>query len=125
MLAVDRGNAQLSQFFDLYHPALLRYIRLSVEAAEQTGRPLCVCGEAASDTLGATLLLGLGVRSLSCAPSRVLGQKRLIRSLDLERISNVVGELLKAETGAVVRQALREALADQVDPATLNGDVSL
>ncbi|HSG82234.1 MAG TPA: phosphoenolpyruvate--protein phosphotransferase [Gemmatimonadota bacterium] len=125
MLAVDRGNAQLSPFFDLYHPALLRYIRLSVEASEQTGRPLCVCGEAASDTLGATLLLGLGVRSLSCPPSRILGQKRLIRSLDLGRISGVVKELLEAETGKVIRQRLREALAEMVDPSDLNGDVSL
>lgn len=125
MLAVDRGNAQLSQFFDLYHPALLRYIRDSVEAARGAGAPLCVCGEAASDSLGALLLLGLGVRSLSCAPSAILRQKKLIRSIDLGRLGQVVGELLNAETGHEIREQLVAALGDIVDLSGLNAENNL
>lgn len=125
MLAVDRGNAQLSPFFDLYHPALLRYIRDSAEAARKLGRPLCVCGEAASDTLGAVLLLGLGARSLSCTPSAILEQKKLIRSIDLGRISTVVEDLLNVETGREIRRRVKEALADMVDLSDLNEEASL
>jgi phosphotransferase system enzyme I (PtsI) len=125
MLAVDRGNAQLSQFFDLYHPALLRYIRDSVEAARSVGAPLCVCGEAASDSLGALLLLGLGVRSLSCAPSAILRQKKLIRSIDLGRLGQVVGELLNAETGHEIREQMVAALGDIVDLSGLNAENNL
>jgi phosphoenolpyruvate-protein kinase (PTS system EI component) len=105
MLAVDRGNAQLSSFFDLYHPALLRYIRDAVAAAEYVGRPLCVCGEAASDPLGAAFLIGLGVRGLSCTPSAILEQKKLIRSLDLRELAPFVSELLKVETGKEIRES--------------------
>jgi phosphotransferase system enzyme I (PtsI) len=125
MLAVDRGNAQLSQFFDLYHPALLRYIRDAAEAARKLGRPLCVCGEAASDTLGAVLLLGLGARSLSCTPSAILEQKKLIRSIDLQRISTVVQDLTNAETGREIRHRVKEALADMVDLSDLDAEASL
>jgi phosphotransferase system enzyme I (PtsI) len=115
MLAVDRGNAQLSSFFDLYHPAIARCIRSAVLAAEQSGRPICVCGEAASDPLGATLLIALGVRSLSCSPSAILEQKKLIRSLDLSELQPVADHLLAAETGQEVRKHLLEALVDVGD----------
>ncbi|UCC47834.1 MAG: phosphoenolpyruvate--protein phosphotransferase [Gemmatimonadota bacterium] len=125
MLAVDRGNAQLSPFFDLYHPALLRYIRVAVEGAGQLGRPLCVCGEAAADALGATLLIGLGVRSLSCAPSAIPAQKKLIRSLDIEYVERLAGELLTAQTSREIREHLIEALGERLDPAILDADASL
>jgi phosphotransferase system enzyme I (PtsI) len=125
MLAVDRGNAQLSQFFDLYHPALLKFIKEAVTAASASGVPLCVCGEAASDPLGSLLLLGLGVRSLSCAPSAVLGQKKLIRSIDLGQLERVVGGLLDAETGREIREQMVEVLGDVVDLSAVDADNNL
>ncbi|UCC82705.1 MAG: phosphoenolpyruvate--protein phosphotransferase [Gemmatimonadota bacterium] len=125
MLAVDRGNAQLSRFFDLYHPALLMYIRDAVAAASATGVPLCVCGEAASDPLGSLLLLGLGVRSLSCTPSAILGQKRLIRSIDLGQVERVVSGLLDAETGREIREQMVMKLGDVVDLAAVDADNNL
>ncbi len=120
MLAVDRTNAQLASFFDLYHPALLRYIRAAVTAAKQAEVPLCVCGEAASDPLGAALLLGLGVRSLSCAPDALLEQKRVIRSLDLERVDEVAQELLLSETGEEIRVRLVRAMGELADLSAFN-----
>lgn len=125
MLAVDRGNAQLSQFFDLYHPALLRYIRDAVTAAQTMEVPLCVCGEAAADPLGALLLLGLGVRSLSCAPSAILGQKRLIRSIDVGSVERVARQLLDAETGREIRERMVEALGDVVDLTAVKANNNL
>ncbi|UCC74454.1 MAG: phosphoenolpyruvate--protein phosphotransferase [Gemmatimonadota bacterium] len=125
MLAVDRGNAQLSQFFDLYHPALLRYIGDAVSAARALDKPLCVCGEAASDPLGALLLLGLGVRNLSCAPSAILGQKKLIRVIELEHVERVVAGLLDVETGREIRERILERLGEALDSTALNEDTGL
>ena len=125
MLAVDRGNAQLAAYFDLYHPALLRYIREAVEAAERVAVPICVCGEAASDPLGATLLIGLGVRSLSCTPSAILEQKKLVRLLDLGTLIPFVEELMKAETGAEIRERLLVALSAGIDLPSLDSSPSL
>jgi phosphotransferase system enzyme I (PtsI) len=120
MLAVDRGNAQLAQFFDLYHPALLKYISEAVNAARRLGCELSVCGESASDPLGSMLLMGLGVRTLSCAPSAVLGQKKLIRSIDLAHIESVTTELLDAETGTQIRERMVTVLGEFMDLAALD-----
>ena len=125
LLAVDRGNAQLAPYFDLYHPGLLRYIRSAVEGAARAGRPVCVCGESASDPLAAALLLGLGIRSLSCAPGVVLEQKALIRSLDLSKVEKLVLELRRAETGREVQECLLEALSAVVDLPSLDAISSL
>ncbi len=122
MLAVDRGNAQLARFFDLYHPALLRYIGDAVTAAGELDRPLCVCGEAASEPLGALLLMSLGVRNLSCAPRAILRQKQLIRSVDLGRLAQVAAQLLDAETGREIRERMVEGLKDMVDLSAVNDD---
>jgi phosphotransferase system enzyme I (PtsI) len=125
MLAVDRSNAQLSAYFDLYHPALLRYIRYAARTAAEAGRPLCVCGEAASDPLGATLLLGLGIRSLSCSLGALLEQKKLIRSLDLGEIERLAADLLKAETGNEIRRRLYRTVNELVDLSELETEASL
>ncbi len=125
MLAVDRSNAQLSAYFDLYHPALLRYIRYAARTAAEARRPLCVCGEAASDPLSATLLLGLGVRSLSCSPHALLGQKKLIRSLDLPEIERLAEELVAAETGDEIRRRLYRAVEGLVGPSEFEEEASL
>ncbi|MGD8866690.1 MAG: phosphoenolpyruvate--protein phosphotransferase [Gemmatimonadales bacterium] len=125
MLAVDRGNAQLAPFFDLYHPGLLRYIRDAVEAAARARRPVCVCGESASDPLAAALLIGLGIRGLSCAPGALLEQKLLIRSLELGRIEELVRELQKGETGEEIRERLLAELSEAVSLPSLDSISSL
>jgi phosphotransferase system enzyme I (PtsI) len=125
MLAVDRGNAQLAPFFDLYHPALLRYIQAAVNAAEKSGRPLSVCGEAASDPMGALLLIGLGVRSLSCSPGAILEQRKLIRSIELANVTRVAGRLLEAETGHEIRERFMEEMGETVGLSALDTDGSL
>ena len=87
-LAADRGNPALERYRDPLHPALLRLIRLAVEAAERAGIELSVCGEMAGDPEAAILLVGLGVRLLSMAPSSLATVRRAIRaavSSDLER----------------------------------------
>jgi phosphotransferase system enzyme I (PtsI) len=125
VLAVDRGNAQLSSYFDLYHPAMLRYIREAVAAAKRADRPISVCGESASDPLAATLLIGLGIRSLSCSPGALLEQKQLIRSLELREIERLVEELMDAESGREIRERLLRALTAVADLPSLDTNSSL
>lgn len=86
-LAADRGNPALERYRDPLHPALLRLIRLAVEAAKRSGIELSVCGEMAGDPLAALALVGLGVRVLSMAPANIATVRRAIRaavSSDLE-----------------------------------------
>src|SRR6185436_7440102 len=65
------------------HPAVLRLIQFTVEAATRRRIPVGVCGEIAGDPRYAALLLGLGLRELSMAPQSIPRVKQRIRSLDM------------------------------------------
>ncbi|MEA2587461.1 MAG: phosphoenolpyruvate-protein phosphotransferase system enzyme, partial [Actinomycetota bacterium] len=65
--AADRMAGELADLLDPWQPALLELIRLTADAGRASGRPVGVCGEAASDPLLALVLVGFGVTSLSMA----------------------------------------------------------
>jgi len=95
-LAADRGNAGLAHFHDALHPAVLRLIQQVVSSAHRNGRHVAVCGEAASDSVSAGILVGLGVDELSLSPARVPAIKAVIRAAahaDLENLSERALEL--------------------------------
>lgn len=70
-MAADRMQGALSDLLDPWQPAVLDVIGVACEGAARTGRPMGVCGESAGDPLLALVLAGLGVQSLSMAPSKV------------------------------------------------------
>ena len=83
-LAIDRSDEQVAHLYNPLHPAVLRLIQFSVEAALRARIPVCVCGEMASDPRFTALLLGLGIRDLSMAPVHLLRVKQRLRALDLD-----------------------------------------
>ena len=70
-LAADRMLGSLGSLQDPWHPAVLRLIELTGTAGGACGKPVGVCGEAAADPRLAPVLVGLGVTSLSMAPSAI------------------------------------------------------
>ena len=82
-LAIDRGDEQVAYLYNPLHPAVLRLIQFSVEAALRAHIPVSVCGEMAGDQRYTALLLGLGIRNLSMAPANIGRVKRRIRHLDM------------------------------------------
>jgi multiphosphoryl transfer protein len=102
-LAMDRGEAELAAQLDALHPAVLRLIRVSADAARAVGRPIAVCGGLASDPLAAPLLVGLGVGELSAVPSVIPELKATLRALRLEDCRALAEEALAAPSAAAVR----------------------
>ncbi len=82
-LAVDRGNEQVVSLYDPFHPAILRLIRTTIEAARREGIWVGVCGEVAANPLCALLLIGLGINELSMGALAIPEIKRLIRGIRL------------------------------------------
>ncbi len=80
-LAIDRGDEQVADLYNPLHPALLRLIQFTVEAALRNSIPVSVCGEIAGDPRYAPLLIGLGVRELSMAATALPRVKQRIRRL--------------------------------------------
>ncbi|MGA0351975.1 MAG: phosphoenolpyruvate--protein phosphotransferase, partial [Acholeplasmataceae bacterium] len=73
--AADRTNKSVSHLYQSLHPAVLRLIKLVVDAANEKGKSVSVCGEMASDIKGLKVLLGLGVHEVSIHPQDVLAMK--------------------------------------------------
>ena len=70
-LAADRMQGELATLLDPWQPAVLDLVAAACDGGRDTGTPIGVCGEAAADPLLALVLTGLGVNSLSMAPTRV------------------------------------------------------
>ncbi len=82
-LAIDRGDEQVAPLYNPLHPAVLRLIQFSTEAALRARIPISVCGEIAGDPRYAALLMGLGIRELSMAANSLPRVKQRIRAIDL------------------------------------------
>jgi phosphocarrier protein FPr len=81
VLAMDRGNSLLAREAQNTHPAVLRMIAQTVQAAAKFGKWVGVCGGLAGDPIGASILLGLGVKELSMAIPSIPVVKAHIRTL--------------------------------------------
>lgn len=107
-LAVDRGSQRLSGLYDPLHPAVLRLIERTVEGARPFGTLVEVCGEIASDPVGAMVLVGLGVDELSMSPWAILEVKKILRSINWQDAREAAREALDAPGSREVRAILHE-----------------
>ena len=82
-LAMDRQNPLLKDKYNDHHPAVLRMIKMVVEAAHQENRQAGICGEIAADTELTETFLQMGVDFLSVVPACILPVRKAIRETDL------------------------------------------
>ncbi|TDX32892.1 phosphocarrier protein FPr [Modicisalibacter xianhensis] len=108
-LAIDRGHPELSAQSDGLHPAVLRLIQMTVDAAHAKGKWVGVCGELASDAQAVPVLVGLGVDELSVSLRQVPMVKARLREIDLTEARHQAELALGQATAEAVREAL-EAL---------------
>ena len=109
-MAADRGNARLADFTDALHPAVLRLIKQTADAAKKHGRRVGVCGAVAGESAAVPVLIGLGADELSVAPSAVPAVKAAVRALSIDRCRRLAQEVLELETAAAVRSKIGEFL---------------
>lgn len=114
-LAVDRMNEKIAHLYEPSHPAIVRLIRMIVDAAHQHGIRVSVCGEMAGDPVLAPLLLGLGVDELSVAPPLVPQIKFIIRRLRLSDARQLASFALSCEAAAEILARCQD-LARRIAP---------
>jgi phosphotransferase system enzyme I (PtsI) len=112
-LAVDRNDERTSRFYDPLHASILRLLRFVNRAAVRARRRVAVCGEMAADPRALAMLLGLGFREFSMAPSAIARARRLIAHMAVADARRIVGGALRrphedfeSELDALVRNAL-------------------
>jgi phosphotransferase system, enzyme I, PtsP len=111
LYAIDRGNPRVSGRFDPLSSPVLRALRDIAEKSRQYGKPVTVCGELASQPIGALALTALGYRSLSLTPSAVGPVKAMLLDLDCRKISEFLSPLIEKPNAAVPIRAQLEKFA--------------
>jgi len=109
-LAVDRGNEHVAKLSDHFHPAVLRLIKQTIDAAHQQGIWAGLCGEFASDLFGMLVLLGMGVDEMSVSPGVIPEAKGIIRTIDAGIAAEVVSHALRLGTALEVKHLLRREM---------------
>ncbi len=105
-LAADRLNTSIINVYDAFHPAVLRLIKMAVDAAQFNNISVAVCGEFAGHSAATELLVGLGIEELSVVPSGLLELKKRVRGTCYADSIHTVAEALQLNTGAEVRKHL-------------------
>ena len=82
-LAMDRQNPLLRKKYNDHHPAVLRMIRMVIEAGHAENKRVCICGELAADTALTEEFLRMGVDCLSVVPACILPVSKALRQADL------------------------------------------
>ena len=109
-LAADRQNGAVASYQDAWHPAVLRLIRTVGDAATASGKPLSVCGEAASDPLLAVVLVGLGVTSLSMVPNALMEVRATLALYSMDEARMLAAIAVDATSAGDARSRVRSAL---------------
>jgi len=110
-LAVDRGNEKIAHLYQVFHPAVLRLIKETVDAGHRNGIWVGLCGEMAADPLAATLLVGMGMDELSTSAMAIPEIKKIIRSISFEEAKDFAEEALKLTTIDEIKRFLIEDYA--------------
>ncbi|MDR2386203.1 MAG: phosphoenolpyruvate--protein phosphotransferase [Deltaproteobacteria bacterium] len=105
-LAIDRGHPKLAKMADALHPAVLRLIKITADAAHREGKWVGVCGGIASDVLAVPALIGLGVDELSVSIKGIPAVKAVVRKYSLARCQEIATEALNMRTAVEVRGLL-------------------
>ena len=105
-LATDRGDERVAHLYDPLHPAVLRLIKATIDAAARANTPLNLCGEMAGEPQYTALLLGLGLRELSMSPAGLPGVKRRLRALDVAEAARRAEHMLAQTDGGRIAALL-------------------
>jgi phosphotransferase system enzyme I (PtsI) len=93
-LAIDRADEQVAHLYDPLHPAVLRLVADTIQACNDAGKSVSVCGEMAGDPTLTRLLLGMGLRSFSMHPTQILSVKQEILRSDCQQLKDWAQEVI-------------------------------
>jgi|TARA_B100000287_G_scaffold320350_1_gene304261 phosphotransferase system enzyme I (PtsI) len=113
-LAIDRGDDEVAKIYDPAHLSVLRLIKLSSDSAKKVGVPISVCGEMAGDTMFTSLLVGIGIKTLSMSISRILKVKKFLTKLNSKEVSKICSEILEEHDNLLIKNKLK-AYYDKVN----------
>ncbi|MFE8697211.1 phosphoenolpyruvate--protein phosphotransferase [Cytobacillus sp. FJAT-53684] len=112
-MAADRMNERVSYLYQPYNPAILRLVKMVIDAAHANGKWAGMCGEMAGDPIAIPLLLGLGLDEFSMSAPSMLKARRQINQLSQSDMVNLANQALSMQTSEQVKQFVKETVEIQ------------
>jgi len=109
-LAVDRGNSSVNHLFNADDPAVLRMIWHTVHVSGRNEIPLSLCGQIGSNVFNVVTLIGLGLRTISCAPSSIARLKQICRHISLEDCKTIARTAVRMSEAKNIQDYVRNSL---------------
>jgi phosphoenolpyruvate-protein phosphotransferase (PTS system enzyme I) len=107
-MAADRMNERVSYLYQPYNPAILRLVKMVIDAAHKEGKWAGMCGEMAGDEVAIPILLGLGLDEFSMSASSILQARSQILKLSKAEMNAVIEQLLNMDTAEEVERFIKE-----------------
>lgn len=108
-MAADRMNERVSYLYQPYNPAILRLVKMVIDASHKEGKWTGMCGEMAGDETAIPLLLGLGLDEFSMSATSILKARSLISKLNKSEMESLAAKALLMNTADEVVQAVKNA----------------
>lgn len=112
-LAVDRNNTKVAKLYSAYHPAVLRMIKRTIDAAHAQDRLVSLCGEMAGQILAVILLVGMGIDSLSVSSPMIPKIKNFISLQKAQEMQALSKKLLKLNSSEEILAELKEYMNEK------------
>jgi len=113
-LAVDRSNKDVVGLYNACDPAILKLIKMTIEAADSKPIPVNLCGQMSGNPIYTMLLLGMGLRNFSVAPSAIPEIKKICRSVTIEQCEVAASRAMTMENAREIKSYLKEELKKRV-----------
>lgn len=113
LLAVDRDNDAVADWYQTLHPAVLRAIREVVDAGREAAIPVTVCGEMAGSPFYIPLLIGLGVRDLSMRGNSISSVRHIIKNISVADAVAITEVALTGRTASEIDASLRNQYSER------------
>jgi phosphotransferase system enzyme I (PtsI) len=108
VLAADRDNEAVSEWFRTLHPAMLRIVKTVIESCKKAGKRLVVCGEMAGSPFYVPVLVGMGATELSVGPKSIEPVRRVVAGIAFEEAAKLFRELQKFTTPDEIEQIVTD-----------------
>ncbi|WP_332634237.1 phosphoenolpyruvate--protein phosphotransferase [Halalkalibacter flavus] len=113
-MAADRMNERVSYLYQPYNPAILRLVKMVIDAAHKEGKWVGMCGEMAGDEVAIPILLGLGLDEFSMSATTILQARSQISKLSRVEMSNVLEQILNMKSAQEVEELIKRKFFDLI-----------
>ena len=107
-LAIDRTDDSVSHLYNSIHPAILKLISNTIDAAKKFNKDVSVCGEMAGDPKLTKLFIGMGLTNFSMHPSSILTVKKQILESDATKLRSMSNKVLKQNDSEKIETLLNK-----------------